>query len=29
VVMVIYDGILAGKRILIAGDTKVNGVEEV
>ena len=27
--MVIYDSILAGKRILFCGDTKINSVEEV
>ena len=28
-IMVIYDSILAGKRILISGDTKQNSIEEV
>jgi hypothetical protein len=29
ITMVIYDSILAGKRILFSGDTKQNSVEEV
>jgi hypothetical protein len=29
VIMVIFDSLLAGKRIVIAGDTKLNSIDEV